>query len=107
MKERGGITAGQPTAWLFFLPPLEDQPSWDLHDPLDVLTSWASGQAGPRASPSSTDQGGTLTTERRKTFQKGIVAQRSSWDEGPWRWNPGFVLLFFFPPHILASFTLF
>lgn len=98
MKERGGITAGQPTAWLFFLPPLEDQPSWDLHDPLDVLTSWASGQAGPRASPSSTDQGGTLTTERRKTFQKGIVAQRSSWDEGPWRWNPGFVLLFFFPP---------
>lgn len=97
MKERGGITAGQPTAWLFFLPPLEDQPSWDLHDPLDVLTSWASGQAGPRASPSSTDQGGTLTTERRKTFQKGIVAQRSSWDEGPWRWNPGFVLLFFSP----------
>lgn len=72
----GGTTAGQPIAWLFFLSPLEDQPSWDFHDPFDVLTSQASRQAG-RASPSSTDQGGTLTLERRKTFQKDIVAQWS------------------------------
>lgn len=100
----GGPTAGQPAAWLFFLPPLETQPSWDFHDPRNVLTSRASRQAG-RASASSTDQGGTLTPERRKTFQKGIVAQWSSWDEGPWRQNPGFALLFF-PPHILTSLTL-
>lgn len=66
----------QPIAWLFILSPQEDQPSWDFHDPFHILTSQASRQAG-RASPSSTDQGGTLTLERRKTFQKGTAAQQS------------------------------
>ena len=70
----------QPIAWLFILSPREDQPSWDFHDPFDILTPQASRQAG-RASPSSTDQGGTLTLERRKTFQKGTAAQRSGQDE--------------------------